>query len=268
MNRIDQIFADRRASGLRTLMPFVCAGHPDPDGTGEVLVALQEAGASIVEVGFPFSDPIADGPVVAGAMHEALGRGVTPARVLEAVAAVRSRLTIGLVAMVSVSIVHRMGGAGRFAALARQAGFDGLILPDVPVEEAKPVREAAIEAQLTASFLLAPTTPVARAQSIVQASTGFVYVLARSGVTGEQSTAPDIAGRVSKLRQITPLPIAVGFGISKPEHVRAVTEHADAAIVGSALVKRIADAPSRGQRPADAAKEFCTSLVGGLFSQG
>ncbi len=265
MNRIDQIFADRRAAGQRTLMPFICAGHPNPAETGEMLVALQSAGASVVEVGFPFSDPIADGPVIAAAMHEAIGHGITPPMIFEQVAAVRETLTIGVVAMVSISIVQRMGGAVRFSSLARQAGFDGLILPDVPLEESRLLIESAAAEQLTASLLIAPSSPCARAQEIAKASTGFVYLLARAGITGEQTEAPDIASRVAKLRQVTALPIAVGFGVSSPQQVRHVTEHADAAIVGSALVKRLSQAHSRGEDPVAEARRLCEELVSGLF---
>jgi tryptophan synthase alpha chain len=159
-----------------------------------------------------------------------------------------------------------MGGPGRFASLARQAGFDGFILPDAPLEEARPALDAAAAEQLTASLLIAPTTPYQRATDIAKASSGFVYLLARAGITGEQSQAPDIGGRVARLRQATSLPIAVGFGISSPEHVRLVTEHADAAIVGSALVKRLALTAQRGSDPVGEARTFCSNLVSGLFA--
>lgn len=263
--RIDDIFASLRSQGKRALMPFVCGGHPKPGLTGPLLLAMQEAGASIVEVGIPFSDPIADGPIIAAAMHDAIGAGATPRKIFDEVAAVRSQLTIGLVAMVSVSIVHRSrGGVEAFVREAAQAGFDGFIFPDVPLEESQPLRDAAAKAGCSAALLIAPTTPPPRAAEIAKASTGFVYVLARTGITGERADAPDVSGIVSRLRQATTLPLAVGFGISKPDHVRAVVKHADAAIVGSGLVRRLDQASKEGHDPVAAGRTFVAELATGL----
>lgn len=253
--RIDRLFSELRAGGGKALMPFVCAGYPRPGDTARVLPALQEAGALIVEVGIPFSDPIADGPVIAAAMHEALQAGATPAAVFAEVASVRDQLRIGLVAMCSVSIVFKLGGPSGFVRRARDAGFDGLIIPDAPVEESTELAQLARDAGLTLSLLIAPTTPQDRAQQIAAASTGFVYLLARSGITGETSDAPRIAPRVASIRAATSLPIACGFGISTPQHVRAVVHEggADAAIVGSALVRRMGT-PGSSHPVAEAAR--------------
>lgn len=264
MNRIDRIFADLRATGRKGLMPFVCAGFPTLDSTGAVLTALERAGAAIVEVGIPFSDPIADGPVIAAAMHTALTRGVTPAGVFAAVAGARPTLNIGLVAMVSISIVYRMGAA-RFAREAVAAGFDGVIVPDVTVDEADGALGPIREAGLTCSLLVAPTTPPQRVEQIARASTGFVYLLARLGITGTAGAAPDttsIARGVAMLRDVTDLPIACGFGIGSPEQVRAVVSAsgADAAIVGSALVTRM----GQSSDPAAEAERFTRELAAGL----
>lgn len=259
VNRIDAIFRDLRRANRRALMPFVCAGYPGPGGLGDTLRAIEGAGASIVEIGIPFSDPIADGPVIAAAMHQALLAGCTPERVFEEVRGVRDTLSIGLVAMVSVSLVYRTGDA--FLRRAAEAGFDGVILPDVPLEEAPPYLQAAKDAGLTATLLVAPTTPPDRAARIAQACTGFVYMLARTGITGERDDAPEIADRVTALRQVTQLPIACGFGISTPEHVRAVVRDADAAIVGSAMVRRMGEASRNA--PA-AAAELVANLCTGL----
>lgn len=264
MPRIDDIFASLRKDGRKALMPFVCAGYPRRGDTALMLQALERAGASIIEVGFPFSDPIADGTVVAQAMHQALENGVIPAQVFDEVRAIREWLKVGLVAMVSMSIVHRCGGPTGFVREARAAGFDGLIVPDLPVEEAGELIEEAAHAGLSMSLLIAPTTPVKRAEQIAKACTGFVYLLARAGITGEQDAPPDIAGRVQRLRQMTPLPIAVGFGISTSEHVRAVVRHADAAIVGSVLVKRVGKAAAEGKDPALEAEAFVGELSRGL----
>lgn len=242
-------------------MPFVCAGHTEPDTLVRILPAMQASGAGVVEVGIPFSDPIADGPVIASAMHGALVRGITPAQVFEQVRSVRDSLDIGLVAMVSVSIVYRAGGPGGFARQAAEAGFDGVIYPDAPLREADELLTAARDAGLTASLLISPTTSASRAKEIAAACTGFVYLLARTGLTGERSDAPDVGRRVAALRNVTETPIACGFGISTPAHVRAVVEHADAAIVGSALVKRMTKAAAEGQDPVEAASEFVRELA-------
>ena len=245
-------------------MPFICAGRPDTASLPDMLLALEQGGASIVEVGFPFSDPIADGPVIAAAMHEALQSHITPKHIFEGVAKARENgLAIGLVAMVSVSIVQRIG-AKKFVEDAKQAGFDGFIFPDSPVDESDALLAQVREAGLSASLLIAPTTPDERAKAIASACTGFVYMLARVGITGERSDAPEIAGRVSALRQVTDLPIACGFGIGSAEQVRAVVEHADAAIVGSALVRRIEDAINNGDNAIAVAEAFVKELAEGL----
>lgn len=266
MARIDDIFAQARAEGRKLLMPFVVGGFPGPGSIGGVLQSLAAAGAAIVEIGIPFSDPIADGPVIAQAMHRALEQGMTPDRVFEEVANVRPNLSIGLVAMVSVSIVYRMGGPEGFARQAASAGFDGLIVPDAPLEESDGLRSAASKAGLTLSLLVSPTTPPARAERIAAASTGFVYLLARTGITGERSTAPEVASRVARLREATRLPIACGFGISTPEHVRAVVREggADAAIVGSAVVRRMAGAVEARRDAAEEAGALTRELASGL----
>jgi len=245
-------------------MPFVCGGYPAPGVLPTLLGRLEAAGASIIEIGFPFSDPIADGPVIASAMHEALGRGATARSVLDEVASVRGSLKVGLVAMVSVSIVHRCGGPSGFSSAARQAGIDGLIVPDAPFSESRALVDAAGEHGLTFSQMISPTTTLARAEEIVKVCTGFVYLLARAGITGEQAGMPDIGGRVSRLRQMTPLPIACGFGISTPAHVREVVRHADAAIVGSALVTRMRAAMEADADPVAAAAMFTRELAEGL----
>lgn len=229
----------------------------------EVLAAMESAGASAVEIGFPFSDPIADGPVIAAAMHEALQRGATPRSLFDTVAACRNRLRLGLIAMVSVSIVERIGPE-RFMAEAAAAGFDGLIVPDCPLEEAAALRDRAEAAELTFTLLVAPTTPAGRAARIAAACTGFTYLLARAGITGEREQAPDVAQRVALIRSHSDVPVACGFGISTPQHVRAVTEHADAAIVGSALVRRLSD---QSADPADIAGTFTRELAAGLYAQ-
>lgn len=245
-------------------MPFVCAGHPFPNATVALLPALERGGARIAEIGIPFSDPIADGPVIAAAMHSALQAGVTPDSIFEQVAAARPHTGLGLVAMVSVSIVHRRGGPRRFVGEAKGAGFDGFIFPDAPLDESEDLIAAVRGEDLAVSLLIAPTTTTERAARIVASCSGFVYLLATSGITGERAAAPDVGARVAMLRGMTDLPIACGFGLSTPAHVRAVVEHADAAIVGSALVKRLTAAQQAGRDPAADAEAFVSELATGL----
>lgn len=265
MNRIEQVFRDLRRAGSKGLMPFVTAGYPTLDATAAILPALERAGASICELGIPFSDPVADGPIIQTSMTEALAGGVHPAAIFDMVAALRARLSMGLVAMVSYSIMFRIG-VERFVQRAAQAGIDGFIFPDLPLEEAAAVAGPVRDAGLVSSLLISPTTPEDRARRIAQASTGFVYVLARTGITGERADLPEgLDDRLTKLRAATDLPIAVGFGISTPAQVRNVTRIADAAIVGSALVRRIGR--YKGAAPesiAEEAGQFVAELVTGL----
>lgn len=266
MNRIDRHFQECRALGVKALMPFVTAGDPDLATTAQLLPAIERAGGRIVELGIPFSDPIADGPIIQASMAHALDQNkVTAQQVLDMVAAVRSNLSLGLVAMVSYSIVYRLG-PGRFVSDASRAGIDGLIVPDLSLEASETFRTTAAEAGLTCSFLIAPTTPIARARALASASSGFIYLLARAGLTGERSRLPeDLPHRIERIRQVTDLPIAVGFGISAPEQVRQVVQVADAAIVGSAIMRRIAEArDSRSGDLVDHVEQFVRSLAAGL----
>ena len=239
MNRVEAIFSDLRRTRRAGLMPFITAGYPSLDATAAIIPALERGGAHICEIGFPFSDPIADGPIIQASMTHALSRGVHPADIFGMVRSIRDRVKIGLVAMVSYSIVFRIG-VERFIGQAADAGFDGFIFPDLPLEEAEAVAGLVTQAGLISSLLISPTTPDDRAARIARASSGFIYLLARTGITGERSTLPEgLAERIARLRSATDLPIAVGFGIATAEHVRGVTQVADAAIVGSALVRRI-----------------------------
>jgi tryptophan synthase alpha chain len=258
MNRIQSIFKELAQRRRGALMPFLTAGYPSMELTAELLPRLGPAGASICELGFPFSDPIADGPVISASMTEALAGGFTPDRLLQTVRRVREQVELGLVAMVSYSLVYRRG-VQVFVEQAQQAGFDGFIFPDLPLEEAEAVTGPVADAGMTMSLLIAPTTPMARAEQIARRSSGFVYIVAHTGITGQRDRLPDdLTERIGRLRHVTDLPLAVGFGISRPEHVRAVTEVADAAIVGSALVKRMGE---HAGAPVDQQVGYATSFV-------
>ncbi len=264
MNRIDHVFESLRASGRRALMPFVCAGHPGRDSLPDVLSGCERGGASIIEVGIPFSDPIADGPVIAAAMHNALRQGMTPAIAFEQVREIRGSLACALVAMVSVSIVRRMGGSADFVREAVAAGFDGFIFPDAPLEEAGPLIEACRSEGAALSLLVAPTTRPERLAAIANASKGFVYVLARAGITGERADAADVAGLVQAVRRATSVPVVCGFGVGTAQQVHEVAMHADGVIVGSALVRQLSEATGAGESPGAAAERIVAELAAGL----
>ncbi len=259
MSRINQIFDDLRSQQRTALMPFVVAGYPGLDATEMLLSTLHDAGAAIAEIGIPFSDPIADGPVIAAAMHEALSSGVSIDSILGAVQRIRPHTPIGLVAMVSHSIVHRRGG-GEFVEQLASAGFDGVIIPDIDIHEADAILPVVDAADISFSMLIAPTTTEERLQLLLQRCRGFVYLLARTGLTGTRAELPDLGPRVQQIRQFTDLPIAAGFGISTPEQVREATTHCDAAIVGSAIVRRMEHADD----PAEAGRDFVEMLASGL----
>jgi len=266
MNRIVDIFKRSKESNQPVLLPFVCAGSPTVDSLLTVLPALEAGGASIVEIGFPYSDPVADGPTIAAAMHEAIEQGMNPDLIFEQVSSVRDQIELGLVAMVSSSIVIALGGPDAFCERASEAGFDGCIFPDLVFEESEPYMEACKKYDLTNTMLISPSTPSDRAIEISKASSGFVYLLARAGITGERSDIPDIGDRVRNLRQKSSTPIACGFGISTAEQVKAVTKYADGAIVGSALVRRLAESVVKKKDPAQEAEVFLMELSAGSFS--
>jgi len=234
---IADVFARARAERRAALIGYVVAGDPDRETTLDVLDALTEAGVDLIELGVPYGDPLADGPSIAAAGQRALAGGMRFADSLELAARARERGAAPIVFFTYVNPVDRYG-AERFARAARDAGAVGAIVPDVPLEEldsfAPPLRAAGLAIPL----LIAPTTPHERAARIAQASTGFVYLVSRLGVTGARRE-PDVAwvaAVVERLRPATPLPLTVGFGISTPEQAAAIGAVADGVIVGSALV--------------------------------
>ncbi len=251
MNRIDRIFS----SESKVLMPFLVAGDPSIEATEGAIVAMESSGADIIEIGIPFSDPIADGPVIAKAMYRSLRRGVTPAHVVGLITRVRPKVNCGLIAMVSYSIVHRSGGT-RFIDRLADAGIDGFIIPDIDDEDARVISAHCESKGLSFSMLVAPTTSLDRVQKLAELSQGFLYILARTGLTGEQSEMPDLSSRMDEIRTVTTLPLAVGFGISTAVHVKQVHASADAAIVGSALVRRMEESDDAVM----AAKQFVSDI--------
>ncbi len=248
MNPIDAQFQHLRSQGRKAFIPFLTAGDPDLEATGLLYREMVRRGASLVEIGFPYSDPIADGAVIQASYTRALDRGLhiddifTWARRLGE----RSALEAPLAAMVSYSLVHHRG-EDHFLAEAQAAGFSGAIIPDLPVEESESLAARATARDFKLIQLVTPTTPRERAQRIVRTSTGFLYCVSVTGITGEREQLPAaLLDQLAWLRGQTSLPLCVGFGISKPEHVRMLRDVADGIIVGSALVRRLANA---GERP-------------------
>lgn len=240
MSRIADRFATLRAWGEGALVVFITAGDPNLEATEKLIPALAEAGADIIEVGIPFSDPLADGPTIQASTFRALQQGVTPARVLETIARVRARTDVPLVTMTYFNPVWQMG-VERFTRQAVQAGVDGVIMTDMPPDEADEWHSAARQHGLDTIFLIAPTSTPERMRRVAQMSSGFVYCVSRTGVTGARDDLPEEVPQMLKaMRALTDLPLCVGFGISRPEHVRAVCRIADGAVVGSAVVSLIA----------------------------
>jgi tryptophan synthase alpha chain len=266
MNPIDQLFTSLRAAGRKAFMPFVTAGDPDLAFTRELLPAMAEAGAHLAEVGFPFSDPIADGPVIQASYTRALDKHLKLADVFATVKEVTSRpgWAMPLVAMASYSLMFKKGPAA-FIETAKASGFSGSVVPDLPVEEAEELSKLAADRDFKLILLVTPTTSPARAEKVVRACSGFVYVVSVVGITGERDHLPaDLSAQIARLRTMTNLPLCVGFGVSKPEHVRGLKALADGVIVGSALVKKLeAAATDRTKALADV-KQLVKELSGAL----
>jgi tryptophan synthase alpha chain len=243
VGRIGTRFATARAEGRAAFVAFLTAGDPSLDRTVEAAAALDAAGADILELGVPFSDPLADGPVIQRSSERALARGVTLPRVLDAVRAIRERseLPLLLFSYFNPLLQH---GLPRLAREAKAAGVDGVLVTDLPPEEAGEWIAAARAEDLDTVFLASPTSPPERLRLVAEASRGFVYAISRTGVTGErQALSGDARPLVERLRSLTDVPVALGFGLSTPEQVREAAAVADGVVVGSALVRFLEEHP-------------------------
>ena len=246
MSRIAETFKRLRADGETGLVTFVTAGDPDMERSATVLRTLDRAGADVVEVGIPFSDPLADGPVIQRASERALAAGATLASSLDLVARVRPEIAAPVVLFSYANPVLAMG-LERFVSRASAAGVDGVLMLDLPIEEADALRDAAVPAGIDPIFLLSPTTTEVRLRRAAALGRGFLYGISRLGVTGKRdSVAEGARALAGRMRAVTDLPIAIGFGISHPDHVAQVGRWADAAVVGSGLVDTIAGASEGG----------------------
>ncbi|MEP9411959.1 MAG: tryptophan synthase subunit alpha [Candidatus Brocadia sp.] len=239
MNRIDRKFQELKAKKKTAFIPFITAGDPDLQTTKALILEFEKRGADIIELGIPFSDPIADGPIIQASYYRALVRGVKVAHILDMISDLRKQSEIPIVSMVSYSTVYK-GGSHVFIEKAFKAGLDGLTIPDLPVEEDDELFEAAKKYDFKVVCFVAPTTTDERMALITQKSQGFLYYISVVGITGIRDRLPeDIVQNIKKLKQMTDTPVAVGFGVSTAEHAKMVGKVADGVIVGSAIIREI-----------------------------
>jgi tryptophan synthase alpha chain len=243
MTRIQNLFDRTRKEGRAALIAYVTAGDPSPQRTPEIVAALVRGGVDLIELGVPFSDPIADGPVIQRAASRALQAGTTVPKVLDIARQIRKASETPLLLFTYLNPVLRYG-LDKLAQDAKAAGLDGCLLTDVSVEEAEPYVAAMRAAELDTVFLAAPTSTERRLKLVAQYSTGFVYLVSRTGVTGERAAlSQDLGPLIDKMRSVTKLPLAAGFGISTPDQAGAVAKMADGVVVGSAIVRQVEKDP-------------------------
>ncbi len=266
-NRIENKFAELKSANRKGLFPFLVAGQINLDFTIELIKSLQDVGVSGIELGFPFTDPIADGPVIQSAFTKALKGGTNIKEIFGALKRARSDISIPIVGMVSASIIYKIGRE-RFFDLAKDAGFDGFIIPDLSLEEADQVKSEIDKRNLCLAMLVAPTTPQERMEEIAVTASGFIYYISVTGITGEREKLPEeLPQKVAKLKELSGLPILVGFGINRPDQVKMVCEIADGAIVGSAIVRRISQAEDDGKTEPEIItliKDYTSELLTGI----
>ena len=263
MTRIGRRFDDLRKAGRTGFVAYITAGDPDLNTTHQVVLELDRRGVDVLELGVPFSDPLADGPVIQEASQRALAAGATLEGVLSMVADVRAETEIPIVLFTYYNPIHRYG-VERFVKRAADVGVDGVLMLDLPPEEGGDYKAQMDEHGLDTIFLVTPTTRDDRMKLIASHTRGFVYYVSRTGVTGERdSLADEIQNKVSAICQYTDMPIAVGFGISTPEHVSEIARYADAVVVGSAIVRRMGEFQHDADLVAKVG-DFVGSLIGPL----
>jgi tryptophan synthase alpha chain len=264
MTSIEQLFQRLRSEGRKAFMPFITAGDPSMAFTGRVLRLLDQLGCSMTEVGIPYSDPIADGPVIQASYTRALQHKTKLADIFQGVSAEKPHLKMPLVSMVSYAIIHRLG-VEHYVDQAKIAGFSGAIVPDLLVEESDALSKVCRQRDFNLIQLVTPTTPRERALKIAEQSTGFLYFVSVTGITGERSELPpDLVERVGWLRERSSLPICIGFGISKPEHVKLLAPVSDGVIVGSAIVRLMETATHDEAKSLADIESLCRSLMSAM----
>ncbi len=259
MGRIGETFARLRAARERALVPFVTGGDPDLDTTEELVLAMAESGADLIEIGVPFSDPTAEGPTIQRASERALARGATLRRILERVKRLRSQVDVPLLLMGYANPFYAMGAEG-FAGAAAEVGIDGIIVPDLPPEEGEAFFQEAERHGIDPVLLAAPTTVDSRLEMLAERTRGFLYYVSLTGVTGARTElSRNLESEVGRIRDHSDVPVCVGFGISTADHARLVGSFADGVVVGSAIVDRIEAAPS-AEAAVDAVARFVSEL--------
>lgn len=238
-NRIDKKFAELRERKGKAFIAFITAGDPNLATTEKLAVAFAEIGVDVLELGVPFSDPMADGPTIQAASQRALNRGVTVKKILSAVKRIRAKTDMPIALMTYYNPIFHYGNTS-FLRDAKNAGVDGIIVPDLPPEEARKLISCARKTDVATIFFLSPTTTLGRMKKIIPQSTGFIYYVSTAGVTGARKKLPaELLANVRKAKQLTSKPICVGFGVSSPQQVQSIARVADGVIVGSAIVKEI-----------------------------
>lgn len=265
MSAIDQLFTRLRSQGRKAFIPFLTAGDPDLELTADLVRELDARGASLVELGIPYSDPIADGPVIQASYTRALAKKIKLAEILASVRGIAPAVKAPVVTMLSYAIIYRHG-VEQYIRDAQAAGVAGAIVPDLPIDESVALAKICKQADFSLIQLVTPTTPRERALRIAETSSGFLYYVSVTGITGERTELPpELVENVTWLRKQTALPVCIGFGISRPEHVRLLKDAADGVIVGSAIVRRLAD--PAGKSRADLVRDvgdFSATLLGAL----
>lgn len=265
MSEIKNAFRQLAEQSQTAFMPFVTAGDPDLEFTGDLLMALSDAGCHLVELGFPYSDPIADGPVIQASYTRALENGVSVDKIFAMLSRVAPNLKMPVVAMVSYAIIFRVGPES-FIRQALECGISGAIVPDMPVDEAMDFDELCRHSDFSLIPLITPTTPDERAIEIANSATGFIYYVSVSGITGERTDLPnELKQRLVWLKENSQAPVCVGFGIGKPDQAKILRPYADGIIVGSAIVRKLATVDSENrQTKIDEISDFASQMIAAI----
>ncbi len=264
MNRINKKFAELKKRGERAFIPFLTAGDPDIETTVDIIESADEAGADIIELGFPFSDPVADGPTIQASYSKVLGKGQKNEDVFRMVEKIRQKSSIPIVAMISYSLVFKMGFEN-FINRAVSSGIDGATIPDLPAEEAEKFVPDCDRHNFSLISFTTPGTSFRRREKLLSMGRGFVYYIAVRGITGQRASMPeDLNDNIEQIKKQTALPVSVGFGISNPTQAQAVAEVADGVIVGSAIMSRITDSVKNGKNPVNETLSFISELSGAV----
>jgi len=264
LNRIDAKFDELKQQKKTAFIPYICGGDPNIDITYKLVLALDRTGADIIELGVPFSDPIADGPTIQKASERALKNKVTLDQLLELVADLRMETQVPIVLMGYYNPIFVMG-IDTFFAKSRSVGVDGVIIPDLPIEESNPIKKIAKQYDIKVIFLVAPTSNVERMKKIAKSGNGFIYCVSVTGVTGiRQNVSNELEPMITELRRHTETPVCVGFGISNPEQAKSVAELADGVVVGSAIINHIESNLGNEADIVQSVSRFSAELIQGI----